>query len=219
MTVMWNNKVDDFYSVSSHFKLAQQIVTLWNTYRIHIIPYFIWQTFLSYRRSAPFMHKELSGASVCVTHTFKVFCSGWFMTHLNSVDHGMRKIISLKALWKKKNPKKQNFTQTFNAYFHEFWWVTLVPSNAESTSLATHTGPKRSVCKSTRLFTWLCSFTHEKSWLQVTLNANVLHLTQARNMLSCFIWPSKILTFFQQFLLIIFYFSCFLLFLPHSWLS
>ncbi len=53
------------------------------------------------------MHKELSGASVCVTHTFKVFCSGWFMTHLNSVDHGMRKIISLKALWKKKTPKNK----------------------------------------------------------------------------------------------------------------
>lgn len=94
------------------------------------------------------------------------------------------------------NKQINTITQTFKASFYEFWWVTLVPSNAESTSSATYTGPKISMCESTKLFTSLCSFTQEKSWPQVTFNTNVLPVSQAGNTLSCFTWPSEIVKSF-----------------------
>lgn len=84
-----------------HFQLHRR---LW----LQITICFIWQTSVSYLRSAPLKHKEPSGGpSVGVTHTTKVFRCGYFMTHLKSVDHGMRnEKIGLMALQKKNRKRK-----------------------------------------------------------------------------------------------------------------
>lgn len=168
---------------------------------------FIWQSSLSYLRSAPLCIRSCHWrVFVLLTHAkCTAVVSSWLMTE---------------SIWpwdEKNNPfkgfmKEKKITPTLNTYFLEFWWVMLVPSNAESTSMVTQAGP--------RLLTWLCSFTDEKSWPQVTLNTNVLCVTRAGNMLSCFTRPSKTLKFgnslFSSFCLYYFtYFSFFLIwFLP-----
>lgn len=137
---------------------------------------FIWQTYPSYLN--PFSRGAVRGDRLLLTHSAVIHDSSKFF------EHGMRKRIILKSSGA-KNISCTNFQDLFpwdllsncSAKQH---WVSFL-GNMRRFS-------KMSGCESTRLFTWLCSLIHEKSWPDVSLNSNVLCVTQAGNMLSCFIW-------------------------------